>query len=193
MRTVGIFSVKTWTRRFVMTAAVFGLIAGTTAQARAGQLFEFSFSGGGISDSGTLDATANGDGTYTATSSIGTITGAPDGVSDLNSLVPNPIAPGVSFADGISFDNQLLIAQNPLLNENGLLWISNGVYANLYNRGGTYFYLDSVQFIGGDGTGTAVSFTLAAVPEPSTVVSGGIAVLMGFGFAWRRRRKALAA
>jgi PEP-CTERM motif len=177
-----------------MTAAVFGLIAGTTAQARAGQLFAFSFSGGGISGSGTLDATANGDGTYTAISSTGTITGAPDGVSDLNSLVPTLLPPGgVAYADGISFDNQLLIAQNPLVNVNGLLWMSNGVYANLYSIGLMYYYVDSVQHLDGIAPGTAVSFTLAAIPEPSTVISGGMAVLIGLGFAWRRRRKALAA
>jgi PEP-CTERM motif len=192
-RTGGIITVKTLTRRFAMTAVVFGLIAGTAAQAQAGQLFDFSFSGGGISGSGTLEATSNGDGTYTALSSTGTITGAPDSVSDLNSLVPNPNAPsGVAFEDGISFDNQLLIGLNPVLNENGLMWISNGVYANLYNRSGTYYYLDSVQFSGGNGTGTAVSFTLNPIPEPSTVILGGMACLLGLDLARRRRRKALA-
>ena len=43
----------------------------------ADPLFDFSFSGGGISGSGTLDATANGDGTFTAFSGTATVTGDP--------------------------------------------------------------------------------------------------------------------
>jgi hypothetical protein len=173
---------------FFFVAALLGLLS-LAGRAEAGlSYYDFSFSGGGISGSGTLTAESNGDGTYTAISSTGTITGAPDGVSDLGTLVPNPNAPGVDFADGISFDNQLLVGENPLLNDNGLMWISNGVYANLYNRGGTYYYLDSVEYLGGNGTGTAVSFTLSSVPEPSSLVLAGTAALAGLGLYARRRR-----
>jgi MYXO-CTERM domain-containing protein len=43
-------------------------------------------------------------------------------------------------------------------------------------NGSNYVGLDDVQ--------------LTAVPEPATIVSGGIAGLIGLGLAWRRRRKA---
>jgi hypothetical protein len=33
-----------------------------------------------------------------------------------------------------------------------------------------------------------VSFGAAAVPEPSTLISGGIAALFGLGYGWRRRK-----
>ena len=34
--------------------------------------------------------------------------------------------------------------------------------------------------------------TLSAVPEPSSLALGSIAGLMGLGYAWRRRRRAVA-
>jgi hypothetical protein len=34
---------------------------------------------------------------------------------------------------------------------------------------------------------------VAAVPEPSTLISGGIACMLGVGYGWRRRKARLAA
>ena len=100
-------------RRFVVAAAMLGVIAVGATHVQAGlisnmpsvggsaasmppgadPLFDFSFSGGGINGSGTLDATANGDGTFTAFSGTATVTGAPNGESTLT-LYANPSPPG---------------------------------------------------------------------------------------------------
>jgi hypothetical protein len=37
-----------------------------------------------------------------------------------------------------------------------------------------------------------IGYDVAAVPEPSTLISGGIAVLAGLGYGWRRRRAKVA-
>lgn len=39
----------------------------------------------------------------------------------------------------------------------------------------------------------AIQTAVAAVPEPSTLISGGIACLFGLGYGWRRRKAKLAA
>jgi hypothetical protein len=201
-------------KQFVMVVAMFGLIAVGTPHVQAGltsnmpsvggstaslppgadPLFDFSFSGGGINGSGTLDATANGDGTFTAFSGTATVTGAPNGESTLT-LYANPSAPGevLSPSGYFIYDSQLLPGQNPLITNGGLLFTSSGYEVNIFSNGpGSYTYYDN------SGYNTPVSFSLSeaipsqSVPEPSTLILGGIACLMGLGFAWRRRCKAVA-
>jgi hypothetical protein len=168
-----------------MTMAWFGLLVGVAVQAQADQTFDFSFSGSGITGNAILTATPNGDGSFTAISSTGTITGAPDGITDLNSLLPNPNAPGVYVpADtALYYDNQLFPGQNPPIDINGLSWISNGVSFVIYgidvNSG---FFLD-------DNNSLPLSISLSSVPEPSTLVLGSVGgLMMGLGVALRRRR-----
>jgi MYXO-CTERM domain-containing protein len=200
-------------KRFYIGAALLGLLS-LAGPAEAGSLYDFSFSGGGLSGSGTFDVsfvpasgmTPGGD---FATSSTGSVSGDPN-ISDLSNLVPNTNAPGstpIPSFGGVtsySYDNQLLLGSSPLLTGNGLLWTTGSgastVLGNLYywpGGGGAsagYYFLDSQESMANSGAfGTPVSFTLASVPEPSTLVSGGMAVLVGLGLAWRRRRKALAA
>jgi hypothetical protein len=201
-------------KQFVMAVAMFGLIAVGTPHVQAGltsnmpsvggstaslppgadPLFDFSFSGGGINGSGTLDATANGDGTFTAFSGTATVTGAPNGESTLT-LYANPSSPGevLSPSGYFIYDSQLLPGQNPLITNGGLLFTSSGYEVNIFSNGpGSYTYYDN------SGYNIPVSFSLSeaissqSVPEPSTLILAGIACLMGLGFAWRRRCKAVA-
>jgi hypothetical protein len=201
-------------KQFVMAVAMFGLIAVGTPHLQAGQisnmpsdggstaslppgadpLFDFSFSGGGINGSGTLDATANGDGTFTAFSGTATVTGAPNGESTLT-LYANPSPPGevLSPSGYFFYDSQLLPGQNPLIANGGLLFTSSGYEVNIFSTGpGLYTYYDN------SGYNIPVSFSLSeaispqSVPEPSTLILAGITCSMGLGFALRRRCKSVA-
>ena len=200
-------------RRFVMAMAVLGLIAATPAgpggadighascrgkscwlRGGADPLFDFSFSGGGISGSGTLDATDNGDGTFTAFSGSGTVIGAPNGES-LLTLYPSASPPGevLSPSGYFIYDSQLLPAQDPRLTNGGLLFFSSGYEVNIFSNGpGSYTYYDNSGF------NTPVSFSVwqavtpAGVPEPPTLILAGIGSLIGLVFAWYRRRAAMA-
>lgn len=197
-------------KRFYISAALLGLLS-LAGRAGAGTV-DFSFSGGGLSGSGTFATEVVGGLTF-ATSSTGSVSGEPN-ISDLSNLVYNSNAPSSTpIADfgGVttySYDNQLNLGSSPLLTGNGLLWsVGSGnslVYGNLYywaggSSGGVYagpgyYFLDSVETSqNANAFGTLVSVTLTSVPEPSTLVSGGMAVLMGLGLVWRRRRKAVSA
>jgi hypothetical protein len=179
-------------KRFYLSAALVGLLS-LAGQAGAGTV-DFSFSGGGISGSGTFTTEVIG-GTTFVIASTGSVTGDSN-ISSLNSLVVNPNAPTPTVDPGYwgtvpyYYDNRLNLGSSPLLTYNGLLWSSGSVYANLYyyTGGGNvpagYYFEDSVYAQANPSSyGTLVSLS---VPEPSTLVSGGIAVLMGLGIAWRR-------
>ena len=179
-----------------------GLVSDTTSvgtstpslQPGADPLFDFSFSGGGISGVGTLNATANGDGTFTAFSGTATVTGAPNGENTLT-LFANPSPPGevISPSGFFIYDSQLLPGQDPLITNGGLLFTSNGYEVNLFSNGpDSYTYYDNT------GYNTQVSFSLSeaispqSVPEPRALILAGIACLMGLGLRWRRRFAAVA-
>jgi MYXO-CTERM domain-containing protein len=198
-------------KRFYLSAALVGLLA-VAGRAEAGTIYDFSISGGGLSGSGTLDVSyvpASGmtPGGYFAMSSTGSISGDPN-FTDLNNLLTNPNAPGTTNNDFggtiYPYDDKVLIGSSPLVDFNGLVWTMgsgpNTIYANLYYvpvgdpvpTG--YYFEDSVEGAADPSAyGTQVTFTLSAVPEPSTLASGGMAVLVGLGLAWRRRRRALSA
>jgi hypothetical protein len=193
---------------FVRGAATLALLACCTGQAKAalaipGQgpppgsppvlsgadpAFYFTFSIGGVTGSGTLFATSNGDGTYTAISGTATETGANSQGTMALSLIANPTPTGevVSQSGFFLYDDQLLPGQNPLITNGGLLFRSaNGNEVNIYSNGAS-----SYQYYENNGYNTVGSnFTLTAVPEPATFVMGGTALLAGLGYTLIRRRK----
>lgn len=82
------------------------------------------------------------------------------------------------------YDNRLLI----LLRDNGGDYGSTGLPAGLLPRFETFGQREFHYFgVRGDFLGSIE--TLTAVPEPSTLISGGTAALLGIGLAWRRRRR----
>jgi hypothetical protein len=184
--------------RFYLSAALLGILS-LAGRAEAGSLYGFWFSGGGISGSGTFDTSIIGGGVF-AISSTGTITGDPY-IANLNTLVPNNNAPGrsvIPFGNTTAgYDDQLFPGSSPLLDVQGVMWSSDGNLANVYYWAGGggeaagYYFLQSANYSGG--YGVPVTFVLtSSVPEPSTLVLGGAAVLIGLGIAWRRRHKGLA-
>jgi hypothetical protein len=56
---------------------------------------------------------------------------------------------------------------------------------------GAYEYRLTLRDANGNGYNALAQFQVAAVPEPSTLASAGIAGLIGCGVAWRRRRRAV--
>ncbi len=174
-------------RRLLSVTAVVLLVSLAGASARAGSVtFDFTFSGPFASGHGTLEATPNGDGSYTAVSGIIYSSVAAD--NDLP-LIPNPIAPAAANdPSGAIYDDQLFPSQpTMLLDDDGiLLGTGNGYSVNMYGIGSSgYVYADSANQ-----GGSPSSFTLTAVPEPSSLAMCVIAGLIGSAYAWRRRERA---
>jgi hypothetical protein len=137
---------------------------------------------------GSLTGTANGDGTYTATS--GTITEFGPVAAGSGVLIANPNAPAnANSPSGFFFYNDLLLpGQNPLLDGAGLLFAISGAEINIYSNGpgpGSYtLERNSGAISNGD---FALSQIAGTVPEPAT---WGL-MLVGFGGlgAMLRRRR----
>jgi hypothetical protein len=146
----------------------------------ADPIFNFTDIGVGVVSSGTLNATANGDGTFTAISGSGTF----NGIAITLILNPTPPNQATSPTGFFFYDNQLLPANNPLILNGGLLFsLASGPAAelNIYStaRGQYTTYTN-------DGFNVSSAFALAEAPEPGSLV------LFGAGFAvlcmFRRRR-----
>jgi hypothetical protein len=187
-------------KRYAQTFGLLALLACVTSRAQAASIFTFTFTGGGITAAGTLDASPNGDGTFTATDGAGTIMGA--AVDGTMTLIPNPNPPGPATYDIVVepptvltfyYDNQLLPGQDPLITRNGLFFsLPGGALLNIYWDGffgpdGNYSLFEyssaGVSYVPGGGF-----FSLTTVPEPPSLVhmvSVGLAVA---GLAWWRRK-----
>jgi hypothetical protein len=156
-------------------------------------LFTFAGDGGINGASGTLDATANGDGTFTAVS--GTITAFGPVVAGSGTLTANPNAPAAAGSPSgfFTYDDQLLPGQNPLITNNGLLFDIGGAEVNIFSNGPGP---DTYTIYNNDGDNANGDFALsqvASVPEPATWAM----MLVGVGFAGgamrASRKKAIAA
>lgn len=169
---------------------VVGLLALSPQSSRADFSFEISFSGGGVQGVGILNATSNGDGSFTAVSGSAFVIGAPR--SGALTLLANPFSPSfvISPSGFFFFDNQLFPGANPTLSEGGLLFLfADGTEVNIWGTGpSTYTYADSTGF-----QYDFLSFRLTLVPEPSSLTMVAVALVPGLGVWWSRRRsKAIA-
>src|SRR3982074_2673797 len=164
--------------KFVLSALATVIIAtASVGSARASVLFNFTESGTGISASGVLTTTDNGGGNYTITG----ITGA------LNGNAITLLAPGGYQSN----DNKLFVPAAPgFLDFAGFSYVSNAVDYNVY-------FSASGSFCGSpgcygsstnpDGPDTTITFSVTAVPEPSTWAMM-ILGFAGIGFMAYRRR-----
>ncbi len=152
---------------FAMTMAAMLINVGS---ARADQIFYFSFSGATVSGNGTLNAVANGDGSFTAISGTGTENN--NGTADTLTLVFNPNGRTISTSPSglLFFDNQLFPNNNPLISDAGLLFTSSTQEVNFFSDFDSgYQYFQQDQFT------EVITFSLSenptvTIPEPATVV-----------------------
>ncbi|SDJ63506.1 PEP-CTERM protein-sorting domain-containing protein [Bradyrhizobium lablabi] len=166
---------------FVKGGAALALLASLASfsPADASVLFSFTETGAGISASGVFTADSNGNGTYTVTAINGTLNG------DAMTL----IIPGGYQGN----DNLLTYPGSPALEFGGLSYVANAISYNLYYNASSGFcsagsYCSSTDPAGPD---TPVSFSVAAVPEPSTWAMM-ILGFFGLGFLAYRRKNNVA-
>ena len=196
-----------------LASALLAIGVFATSPAKASPVvFDFSYSGNlqgnVISGFGTITATDNGGGSYTAVSGSGTSTEA----GALTLLAPgtyiNTLSPSVNLGPS---DNLLFPSSNPLLTGNGLVFQGtappldpNSVYLSIWANGpGNYSYFNNYDSFPNSNdyynTGSNTfelsfaSTSLAATPLPAALplFASGLGALGLLG--WRRKRKAQAA
>jgi hypothetical protein len=152
---------------------------GTAVLPGADPIFYFTDTGVGVVSSGTLNATANGDGTFTAISGSGIF----NGIAITLILNPTPPNQATSPSGYFYYDNRLLPASNLILNGGLLFSLASGPATEL-----NIYSIAPGQYITYTNAGFNVSssaFALAEAPEPGSLV------LFGAGFAvlclFRRR------
>lgn len=169
---------------FSLFAVAFAALMFIVKPAAADQLFYFTFSGATVSGAGTLNASDNGNGSFTAFSGTGTQT--VNGVTNALTLIANPEAPAAHTGDNFIYDDQLFPGNFPLISDAGLLFASSTGEVNLFSEvGDGYHYLNQAQFT------ESISFTLSVTPPVQSVAEPASLILVGIGLiglATRRRR-----
>jgi PEP-CTERM motif len=166
-----------------------GLLAATAAtlafagtSAHADTLWNFTYSGDGVSASGSFVTVGNGSTPTVVESMTGTYTDAQ--TTGAISLIPAG-APGatVTSADGLYYYDDLFGGSSSIDNS-GLLFFAGSQDVNLYTDGG----MISVTHYGSGYVFSNVTFSAVAVPEPGSLgmLLAGIAAL---GFVSRRKAR----
>jgi len=167
----------------LLFAAALLLMHGQPAKALL--VWNWSYSGAGISASGTFTTNDAPDraGFYQIVRIGGTDNGAT--ITDLQ-----PTGTAIPGNEPYAVDN-LVSAVEPRLTTHGFGFsLANGNYANPFYNGSNYYeYLSVPPYVNGAGPEKPVSFAAAIVPEPSaaSLVLAGLAGLVGFGRIFTRR------
>lgn len=160
----------------VGTAVASLALAASSAHAATG-MWEFSYSGGGVSASGTFETASTDSSSPSAVLSIsGTYS---DGFIN-NGVIDGIVA--LNTDGGFIYDNNF--GGTPLFSSPGLLFDVNGSqHVNIYSIGNTYY---SVTYENGLIPNTLVALSVTAVPEPASIALM-LAGLGALGIASRRR------
>jgi hypothetical protein len=158
--------------RLVAFALALAWPAGAGAQTLT---FTATDSGSGTFSYGVLEATNNGDGTYTATSGyLIVISGANVGTYP---LFPNPNAPNPYTTPDFAFeiDDLLYPGENSTLDEYGLLFTGNGLEINIWGNGpGIPYSYYSFNGVENNFASNNAAFTLASTPAEEIQVLGSV-------------------
>jgi len=151
------------------------VLALASVAAHADTVWNFTYSGDGVSASGSF--TTVGDGS--TPSAVTSISGTYSDAQVANGTIDGVVALGTD--GGFYYDN--LFGGSPLFSNSGLLFdVDGGIHVNLYTVGNDY---RSVKWLDGGVVDTAVTL---AVPEPGSVAML-LAGLGALGFASRRRSR----
>ena len=163
--------------RFLAAATLASLaLAASPAHAAAG-LWDFTYSGNGVSASGSFETASQGS---SAPSAVLSITGTYSDASITNGVIDGVVALGTD--GGFYYDNAF--GGTPLFSNPGLLFDVNGSqHVNIYSIGSDYY---SVTYENGGIPNTPVTLTITAVPEPTSIALL-LAGLGALGIASRRR------
>lgn len=186
-------------KRIGLAVAVLGLLAGTAGRAQAGIIVTITqlgsnvvLRGGGTANLTNLSFWTPATSDTAINPELGIVNIGPKGTPDTDlytglsgpgsfgsgSLVYCPSGTGVIF--GISGSGSFLTVPRGYHSGsqlNATSTYANQSFASLGVTPGTYVWS------WGSGA-NADTFTLQIVPEPSSLISGGIAILMGLGYAW---------
>lgn len=166
-------------RIYAAMAAMAFLFSAGSADA---SVFDFSYTGAGVTGSGTLTANLIAPGEYQVLSGTDIVVGGV--VSGALALFADAASPAAAYSPSgfFIYDNLLFTNLDPVVNNNGLLFVDTaGHEVNLYsNAPDAYVHYDNTGF------NEAVSFTLTEVPEPASIaVTVFGLVCLGF---FRQRR-----
>jgi len=181
-----------------------GCAIGAFANSAQADIFAFTYTDANTSAFGSLTATDNGNGSYSAISGFLTVTTGGIAVGSY-ALFSNPNLPGAAISPGNAFqyDNQLFPAGVPgtLLTQNGLLFVgtSDSLVQAEINIWGSNLPLGFNNYSGWQFSGGGYSyannqgtFTLTLVPVPQAAFVGlaGLGGVAGMGIVARRRTRA---
>jgi hypothetical protein len=168
-------------KAMLMAAAMAGAIFTFTIPAQATLLWDWSYSGAGISAAGTFttDNVADSLGFY----QIIDISGSRDGTAITGLQATGTAIPGNA---PYAVDN-LVSLTGPQLTVNGFGFaLADGDFANPFNDGTGYFeYLSSPPYVDGAGVELSVTFAASIIPEPDAI---SVMLVAALGvFATRRK------
>ena len=163
--------------RVIAMAVVMSFMVAGVGSAQASLLWDWSYSGGGHTGSGTLTTGDLSGGDYSIT--------AVDGTWDASPITG--IAPASSCCIA-GFNDNLLLSGSPQLDSMGFAFDISGDVINIFYFAGFAYSVDDPNTTLAENGSFSATIITPSVPEPASFALLGTA-LLGFGAVWRRRER----